>query len=295
VSLSRRELLAGAIALPALPKTGDHLASRLVAQTYIFIQELQKKNNKLAGSQDEIFGTLAKAGFTQAELMSEFFAQDATAGTLAAVKKYNVQVPIVYFGGPMHDKEASVNTYQKAVALTERVRRFGVKAINTNPAPKPRRAAKTTGEMRIEADCLNRIATTLAKANMNLFLHHHDAEMQNAAAEFKYLALKTDASLVKLCIDTHWAFRGGEKPMNILKIAGNRVASLHLRNSHKGIWSETLGDGDVDYRAVAKYLKTARLKPYLVVELAYDPSTQVTRDLAANLKLAREYAEKVFI
>lgn len=294
MTLSRRELLAGAVALPALAKIGDETSSRVVAHTYIFSQELQKKNKKVAGSQDEIFGTLAKAGFTQVELTSEFFAKDAQAGTIAAMRKYNMQVPMVYFGGPMHDKEGSVNSYQNAIAIAEKVRNLGVKAINTNPDPKPKRAAKTMDEMRIEADCLNRIAITLTKANMQLFLHHHDAEMQNGAAEFKYLVAKTDPSLVKLCIDVHWAFRGGENPMNILKAAGTRLASVHLRNSAKGIWTESLGDGDVDYRAVAKYLKTAKLKPYLVVELAYDPTTQVTRDLTSNLKLGREYVEKVF-
>jgi inosose dehydratase len=282
------------VGLPALVKAADETSGRVVAQTYIFMQDLQKKNKKIAGSQDEIFSTVAKAGFNQVELMSEFFTKDAAAGTLAALKKYNLQVPIVYFGGPMHSKEGSHNTYQDAVSLAERVRSIGVKAINTNPNPKPMRAGKTMDEMRIEADCLNRIATTIAKANLQLFLHHHDVELQNGAAEFKYLLLKTDLSLVKSCIDMHWAYRGGDNPMNILKLAGNRVASVHLRNSTKGVWSETLGDGDVDYRAIAKYLKTAKLKPYLVVELAYDAPTPITRDLASNLRMAREYTEKVF-
>ena len=295
MTLTRREILAGAVALPALAKTGDETSSRILSQTYIFIQDLQKKNKKLAGAQDEIFGTLAKAGFTQVELMSEFFAKDAAGGTIAAMRKYNIQVPVVYFSGPMHENATWMNTYQEALALAERVRSLGVKAINASPNPKPKRAGKTTDELRTQAECLNRIATTLNKANIELMVHNHDLEVQNGAGELKYLVFKTEPSLVKFCVDVHWAFRAGENPLNVLKIPANRVASVHLRNSVKGVWTEAVGDGDVDYRGVAKYLKTAKLKPYLVVELAYEPSTQITHDLTTDLKTSREYAEKIFV
>ena len=49
--------------------------------------------------------------------------------------------------------------------------------------------------------------------------------------------------------------RGGQDPMTILREAGKRIASLHVRNARNGVWLEELSDGDVDYREVALWLK----------------------------------------
>ena len=71
--------------------------------------------------------------------------------------------------------------------------------------------------------------------------------------------------------------------------------SLHLRSARQGVWMEEFGDGDVDYREVAAYLKEIGFQGYLVVELAYEKETRITRPLEENLKRSREYAEKIFL
>ena len=58
--------------------------------------------------------------------------------------------------------------------------------------------------------------------------------------------------------------------------------------------SWTRGNGDIDYRQVAAYLKQSGLRPLLVVELAYKKETAVTRSLEEDLQLSRKYAERVF-
>ena len=49
---------------------------------------------------------------------------------------------------------------------------------------------------------------------------------------------------MKLCLDTHWIYRGAGNSnvalFDILKLYGDRVVSLHLRQSVGGVWSETL-------------------------------------------------------
>jgi sugar phosphate isomerase/epimerase len=57
---------------------------------------------------------------------------------------------------------------------------------------------------------------------------------------------------------------------------------------------EDFGDGDIDYRAVARHLRSAGFTGYLSVELAWDRETPVTRPLEESLRISREYAERVF-
>jgi len=79
-----------------------------------------------------------------------------------------------------------------------------------------------------------------------------------------------------------------------LRGVGSRLASLHVRNSKGGVWMEDFGDGDIDYAKVAAYLKEISYAGYLIVELAYEKGTQITRSLEEDLRLSRLYAEKVF-
>jgi hydroxypyruvate isomerase len=57
---------------------------------------------------------------------------------------------------------------------------------------------------------------------------------------------------------------------------------------------EDFNDGNVNYRVVADYLKEIAYQGYLVVELAYEDRTKVTRSLEEDLRLSRLYTEKTF-
>ncbi len=72
------------------------------------------------------------------------------------------------------------------------------------------------------------------------------------------------------------------------------MESLHLRNSQHGVWMEDFGPGDVDYSPVAEYLHQINYKGFLVVELAYEKDTVMTRGLEEDLRRSRVYTEKVF-
>jgi inosose dehydratase len=92
----------------------------------------------------------------------------------------------------------------------------------------------------------------------------------------------------------HWAYRGGQEVMPFLRETGHRLVELHLRNSKQGVWMEDFGPGDLDYQPVADYLHEIKYDGYLVVELAYEKGTQVTRSLDEDLRLSRLYTLKVF-
>jgi len=125
-------------------------------------------------------------------------------------------------------------------------------------------------------------------------VHHHTPELLDNAREWRYQLANTNPNTVGCCVDVHWAYRGGQEPMAFLREVGDRLESLHLRNSRAGVWMEDFNDGDVDYHKVAEHLRETGYNGYLVVELAYEKGTTITRSLEEDLKASRLYTEKVF-
>jgi inosose dehydratase len=106
---------------------------------------------------------------------------------------------------------------------------------------------------------------------------------------------RTHGSRIRLHLrDVDWAYEAGFQPIPFLREVNNRLHEIHVRSARNKIWLEDLEDSDIDYRAVATYLKRANLNPLIVVELAYRPNTLLTRSLVEDLRLSRQYAEQIF-
>jgi inosose dehydratase len=83
--------------------------------------------------------------------------------------------------------------------------------------------------------------------------------------------------------------------MDLLREAGSRVSEIHVRSSRNLLWQESVEPGgDVDYGPIAAFLQQERLKPLIIVELAYAEGTTVTRSLEEDLRRSRVFTEKTF-
>ncbi len=263
----------------------------LAAQIYIWLQQFEREHKSAADGIDGALAATRAAGFRRIELTAGLFGEDIRSRTFAALEKHGLEVPIVYSGGMMHEEMAAAKTVEAMVKLADVVKRAGARILNFNPNPKPGGVPKTDEELATQAHNVKRLAESLASRRFQLILHHHNPEMADGAREWRHLLRNTE---VPLCIDVHWMYRGRQDALALLEEAGKRVRSLHLRNSTAGVWNETFSDGDLDYRKIAAYLKQAAWAGYLVVELAYEEKTRITRPLEDDLRISREYAEKVF-
>ena len=237
---------------------------------------------------------MRRAGYRRIELMSSCYRPEVREKTLAAMKQTGIEVPIVYHGGPMHQDQDAEKTIAEALALADLVRAAGTRFINLNPSPKLKRERKTDEELSVQARYVNQLGSELKKRGMRLLLHHHDPEMAENAREWRHLLRNTGPTLASLCLDLHWVLRGGQDVMGLLREGGSRLGGLHLRNSKQNVWTEALGEGDLDYAQVAAYLREIKFAGYLLVELAYEKATVITRPLEEDLRLSRLYAEKTF-
>lgn len=292
--MRRREFLATLSCAP-LAAGASGYEPVLAAQAYIFSQVYAMHDQNMRDHYPEVFDTLKAAGFHTVELVSQFFDADVASNNAQSMMLARLKCPIVYYGGEMHTAEGAKKTIGEVLAITKRVKAISpLEYINLNANPKPNKEAKTEAELGVQAEHLNKLGKELKKQKVRLMVHQHDAEMAQDAREWRAMLKSTDEKLVDICLDVDWVLRGGQDPMTLLKEAAPRLAALHLRNEKKGVWTETFGEGDIDYTQVAAFLKAQQFKGYLVVELAYDKNTEMTKSLQHNLVASREYAEKTF-
>ena len=290
--MTRREFIASAT-LPLL-SASPRGVSRLSMEGYIWNQYLTRQKKTVAEGLDEVIPMARAAGFANIELNQSFFAPELRPRLRDLLVTGKLSMPSVYVGGAMHQREAAEQTIASALDIGGFCKPFGCRAVVNNPDPKRPAAPKSDGELELQAGLLNRMGRELKPAGLQLFVHHHSPEMADHAREWRHILKNTDPKLVSLCIDLDWVHQGGQDPLALLQEAGSRVAELHLRNSRDKLWLEALDDGDIDYRKIAAYLNDRKLKPLLVVELAYQPNTAVTRSLVDDLRRSREYAARMF-
>jgi inosose dehydratase len=173
-------------------------------------------------------------------------------------------------------------------------RPFGCAAIVHNPDTLPKGAAKSQSELDIQAGALNRLGKALAAEGFQLRLHHHGVELENQAREVRHYLAHTDPKLVTFCMDVEFVYRSNMSPPAFIEEIGPRVTELHLRNRTNNSPLQSFEAGDIDYGAVARTLEKLKLKPLIVVELAYHDDTVITRSFPDNVRLSRLYASKLF-
>jgi inosose dehydratase len=288
-TLFSRQLLLG------VKEAGEpHYAPKVSVEIYIWIQHLEAEKKTLAEGVEEVLASFHRAGYRRVELNQDFFQPPLRDRTLTLLKKYNLAPETIYAATTLHETAAAERSVREVRELARLLKAHGTRVIVTNPSPKPGQAAKSEEELDTQAKYVDQLAADLHQQGIKLALHHHTPELAEHAREWRYLLQYTNPRQVYCCVDVHWAYRGGQDVMSFIRETGDRLVELHLRNSHQGVWAEDFGPGDIDYQQVADYLRDISFNGYLVVELAYEKDTQITRSLDEDLRLSRLYTDKIF-
>jgi len=287
--MTRRQLL---LTTPLLFARSS--GSRMSVEAYIFQQYATRQKKPLGDVLSECFDMAHSAGFHNIELNNAFLAPDIRDKVFGLLKTSQLNMPSVYVGGAMHTRDGAAATQALALETAVLCKPFGCAAVVNNPSPKPAGAQKTDPELSIQASALNDLGQILKRNGFELRVHHHTPELVDNAREWRHILQNTNPKYVGLCLDLDWIHQGGLKPLDLLKEAGPRVKEIHVRNAKDKLWLEDLEEGDIDYREIAAFLRREKIKPLVVVELAYRDNTVITRSLGEDLRLSRIYAEQVF-
>lgn len=91
-----------------------------------------------------------------------------------------------------------------------------------------------------KAELLNQVGERCQAYKMQLLYHNHYHEFQHFGAQtvFELLMDNTEEALVQIELDTYWAMRSGNDPLEIMKRYGERVRLIHQKDFTKGYEAE---------------------------------------------------------
>jgi inosose dehydratase len=273
---------------------GLHLSSNAYSWTVFY----QRENRDFNATLETSLGDLPRSGLNGLEPSIE---KSEDIDRLAPLlKKNNLEMRSLYVNSTLHDPGKVGLSITQILAVAEKAKAQGTRIIVTNPSPIQWGGAENKDDVQLtfQAAALNKLGQQLARLGLKLAYHNHDIELRNAAREFHHMMLGTDPELVFLCLDAHWVYRGAGNSsvalFDIVKLYGSRVIEVHLRQSVGNVWSETFGEGDIDYVALAKELLRIGVRPHLVLEVAVERGTPKTMDPVEAHRQSSEYARKVF-
>jgi inosose dehydratase len=216
------------------------------------------------------------------------------------LKKHGLEMRSLYVNSVLHERDKVRASIDSVLAIARKAKELGTKIIVTNPSPirwgGPEN--KNDAQLKVQAAALENLGSELKAMGLTLAYHNHDIELRNAAREFHHMMVGTDPAYVTLCLDAHWIYRGAGNSevalFDVLKLYGERITELHLRQSKSNIWTETFGEGDIDYPALAKRLLDMGVRPLLVMEQAVEAGTPKTMSTVEAFQKSSQYARQVF-
>ena len=216
------------------------------------------------------------------------------------LKKHGVEMRSLYVNSVLHESEKAERSIESVLAIASKAKTLGTKIIVTNPSPIAWGGAqnKDDAQLKTQAAALDKLGRELKAIGLTLAYHNHDIELRNAAREFHHMMIGTDPAYVTLCLDAHWVYRGAGNSQvalfDVVKLYGSRVTELHLRQSKDGVWTETMCDGDIDYRALARKLLDIDVRPHIVLEQAVEKGTPKTMTTLKAFRKSSRYTRDVF-
>ena len=239
---------------------------------------------------DKIFADMSYAGLDGIELMHTALRYpDAVERISALSKEHNLPVIGTSFGGAMWDRQQHEVVFEDARVVVTRLAELGGRTLGTSVGRAPQ--IKTAKQLDAQAELLRRIIKLCQDNGVELNLHNHTYEVENDMHDLRgTLARIPD---VKLGPDLNWLLRGGVEPVDFIEEFSQSIVFLHIRDQNAdGTWSEAVGEGDMDYVAIGKALRTANFSGDAVIELAHEGNFKPTRPLRESLKMSRAYVRK---
>jgi sugar phosphate isomerase/epimerase len=239
---------------------------------------------------DQIFADMSYAGMDGIELMhTALQPPDAFERIRELSKKHALPVIGTSFGGEMWDRTQHEAIFEDARLVVTTLAALGGRTLGTSvgKAPQP----KTAAQLDAQAELLRGLIALCRRHGVVLNLHNHTYEVENGMHDLKgTLARIPD---VKLGPDLNWLVRGGVDPVKFIETYGPQIVFLHIRDQKKdGKWSEAVGEGNMDYRAIGKALQKANFSGDAVIELAHEANFKPTRPLRESLKMSRAYVRQ---
>ena len=301
--LDRRAFLGSTLTAALTATTGGILSSscrsagdrsepkkKVIVGAHPWVYAATQPNYDIYPVLDGIFADMSDAGIEAIELMHTALRYpDAVDRIRRLSGEHALPVIGTSFGGAMWDGAQHETVYEDARLIVPRLAALGGRTLGTSVGSAGR--AKTPEQLDAQADLLQRLIALCDDHGVALNLHNHTYEVENNMHDLKgTLARIPD---IPLGPDLNWLVRGGVNPVDFIETYGDQIVFLHLRDQHAdGTWSEALGEGDMDYSAIAQALKGIHFSGDVVIELAHESDFTPSRPLRESLRISRIFVKR---
>lgn len=244
----------------------------------------------------QMFADLSAAGLDGVELMHTALRPDDAVERISALSRQH-KLPIIgsSFSGAMWDRQQHGAIAELAELVIPRLAKLGGRTLGLSVGALKGggKVRKTPEHLDAQVEMLRRIFALCAKHGVVPNLHNHTYEVENDLHDLKGTLARLPEA--RLGPDLNWLLRGGVDPVAFLREYGAKVIFLHLRDQRKdGRWSEALGEGDMNYRAIAAVLREVGFQGDAVIELAHERDFRPTRPLGESFRLSRQFVRATF-
>jgi len=285
---SRRHFLAAVGAAAALPLPA---ARKTLVGAHPWVYAATRPNYDITGILDEIFADMRYAGMDFIELMHTALAPDDAVARIGELShKHHLPVIGTSYSANMWKSEERDRILEDAEALIGKLRKLRARTLGASVGNA--RRPKTPAELDAQAELLSELIATCEENGVVLNLHNHTYEVENNEHDLRGTLARLPE--VKLGPDIDWLVGAKVDPVDFLMRHAGRVVYAHLRDRKAdGVWSEAMGEGVIDYAAIARTLREIRFRGDLAIELAHPRDFKPTRPLRESLKMSRDYVRKV--
>jgi sugar phosphate isomerase/epimerase len=216
------------------------------------------------------------------------------------------------------DKDGQLDAQEREALRAEMRGRSGAarsapQAGARRPGGSPGRAGfqrppQTVESVKSRCAELNKHGATVKKFGMKILIHNHAGEFEllddGKTTEYDVLLAETDPELVTMQLDIGWAYVGGQDAIEMFKKNPGRYELWHVKDvkykdldpnltpgqRQRGAKIVTMGEGDVDYRAIFANASQAGLKHFVIEQ---DTAGQGGRDAVEDCRVAFDNLRRI--
>jgi sugar phosphate isomerase/epimerase len=186
------------------------------------------------------------------------------------VSKRGLQVVTISFNGPAQDASKQKDVLDSARQAMTFLKEFGAsRLVVFSPN---RKLGEAEGAFKNMCECYNRLGEVAGEMGFQAGLHNHMGQMVQNEDELDRCMRMTDAKLFRLSPDTAHLHLAGMDVPRILERYQSRLMLADYKDAKRGAPAFPqnifdLGDGEIDFPACHRVLRSVSFKGWLIVDL----------------------------
>ena len=208
----------------------------------------------------------------------------------ALIADHGLALAALHTGGVFYaDDVASEQTLPNLQIIAAFAQAIGCSTVLISPAAK-QGGAKTDEELAAQNKHLHDACALFADHGAHCFHHTHGPELEGDFREMRRI-LELDPALISLAYDIANAARviGTAGAVDFIDSFRSRIGYVHYKDCRPdGVLVEAIGDGAIDWQAVAGSLKKSDYGGWVVVEIEPGHGMEAHRSVKEDAVLSRQ-------